>query len=138
MAALILPTDAMAKVGNEFVHDSLRSAGSRAELFEGGRAEKVGPDAIQNHGSPEPFLFHRVGLGHPAERPTQNFTDALKLILRSRKGFKKIDRVAAVGVANVVFGKDRDRFHPRHYDGEKTATCSRLGATFRMSFKALS
>jgi hypothetical protein len=61
-------------------------------------------------------LFNRVRRGHPAERPAQNFTNAVKLIVGCREGFKKIHRVTAVGVADVVFGM-YVRFHPRHSGG---------------------
>ena len=124
----MLPADAVAEVGHQFVHHGLRGADCCAELFEGGRAEQVGPDAIQHHGSPESFLLNGVGFCHPAKRPAQNFTNAVKLIFRRREGFKEIDRMAAVGVANVVFGV-RMRFHFRHCDGEKTRPCSGLGTT---------
>ncbi|OJV06368.1 MAG: hypothetical protein BGO12_03540 [Verrucomicrobia bacterium 61-8] len=104
IAALILPTDAVAEVRYQFVHDSLRSAGCRAKLFEGGRTKKISPHAIQDDGGAESFLLNGICLGHPAESSAQNFTDALQVVFRCRKRFKEIDRMAAVGVADVVFG----------------------------------
>ena len=100
----MLPADAVAEVGHQFVHNGLWSACRRSEILKSLRAEKVCADAIKDHGSPQSFLLNGICFGHPAEGATQDFADAFKLILRGREGFKEIDRMAAVGVADVVFG----------------------------------
>jgi hypothetical protein len=127
MAALMLPADAVAEVGYEFVHDSLRRAGCCAELFKSGRAEKIGSHTIEDHGSPESFLLYGVCLSHPTEGSAQDRADALKVVFRGRERLEEIDRVAAVGVTNIVCGKKVCRFHPRHRDGKKQPLFSNFG-----------
>jgi len=47
-------------------------------------------------------LLYGVCIRDPAEGAAQNFANAVKRIFWSRKGFKKIDRMAAVGVADII------------------------------------
>jgi len=61
-------------------------------------------------------LLDRVGFRDPPERAAQDFTDALKLVFGSRKRFENVNRMAAVGMANIIF-KEYLRFHPRHSGG---------------------
>lgn len=90
------------------------------------------PDTIQNHGCAKPFLLYGVCIRHPAEGAAQNFADAIKLIFWSRKGFEKIDRMAAVGVVDVIV-EGGVCFHPRDTRTENRRPVPESGATLPMS-----
>lgn len=125
----------MAEIGHKLVNHGLWHSDRCFEFLKCVRAKQVGPDAVENHGSPESFLFNSVRLGHPAERSAQHFTNTVKLIVGCREGFKEVHRMPAVGVADVIFGM-YVCFHPGHSDGRKMFPCSQLGATLIGLFEA--
>ncbi len=118
----------MAEVGDKVFHDCLWHANSCPKLLKGSCTQQISPDAIEDNRSAESLLLNRCGLRDPAECSAQDFTDTLKLIFRRWKRFKDVNRMAAVGMADIIF-EEHLRFHPRHNGSDKKRTCSRSGAT---------
>lgn len=97
----------------EYEKSSSEHSGRCTEFLKCGRATQVGTAAVWNLGRPKSFLSYRVRRFNPAERPAQDFANAMKLIVRCWECLNKFHRMAAIGVADVVFGM-YVRFHLRH------------------------
>jgi len=61
----------------------------------------------------------------------ERLADAFDAVVRAREGFKKVNRVAAVGVADSVF-EVQICVHARQRGGSKTRSCSKFGAILQM------
>jgi hypothetical protein len=120
----------VAEIRHELIERERRSPGQRGEFKEGASADQVGPNAIKDDRSAEAFLLNSRTLRHPAEGLAENLASALNAIVAAWRGFNEVNRVATVGVTDVVLDvQGHGRVHVRDCRPTKTDTCSELGAT---------
>lgn len=119
----------MAEIRHELIERERRRSGQRGEFQEGASADQVGPNAIEDDRSTEAFLLNGRTLRHPAEGLAEDLASALNAIVAAWRGFDEVNRVATVGVTDVVFDvQGQGRVHARDCRPTKIDTCSELGA----------